>query len=1160
MGGIRMSVQVLLLSSIGVVCMSGLVSANSNTTQGPGLSENSNATTHTSSFQETCHATNLQDATQRISAAVDTLTGELSCKRGKNASSTDDKSRMVEQNLRQIVESTLQVFFDLNNNVSGFDVLDIFGVLDSLRLGNDSDPEFIRLWFSVKMVPLLPYVNGNFLIKLSNQNFSCSSFQELIQAFGSQKASMDRDKQQAVFTHFIKPFLSRNDSTDPGCVSSITGSQEWLKANLGEFSDYATLQDLQAFNPNLSTAELLSVLSPSQVAQLLLSSGASNNTDFIDLVFERLEEGNALENVDEFLTQLTASEQIPDFQPVVRDRVMNRTFIIISPHFSSFTTKDFEIWFQVKLITILASFTPEMLKNTTTNISCTNYQVIVSGMASVIQEMPLYRRQEITHVLLGYLRSTENAINETACRQQNDSDAQWVEANLGPFVQYTAYSDLSDFNISTAALLSTLDPSEMAQLLLSSGASNDTDFIDLVFEQLEEDNTLENVDEFLTQLTANEQTPDFQPVVRDRVMNRTFIIISPHFSNFTTKDFEIWFQVKLITILASFTPEMLKNTTTNISCTNYQVIVSGMASVIQEMPLYRRQEITHVLLGYLRSTENAINETACRQQNDSDTQWLEANLGPFVQYTAYSDLKDFNISTLEVLDLLSPSQKADLILDPNSGALNDAHVVREVLTSLTETNVRDTILNLTLTALAPQLKDFQPQDYQQWFQVYLVPVMASILPSSLRVIPSNITCESYQAVYNGLEQSLEALPLDLSQGVRSSEQYLQDTFPRCSVPASFVAAYLTSSNLPTLLNCTLKSQNIYPVEVWKLFFQKASAVLDQALETFANMASNNTYPTSSNVLEALGEVRIDNFSHVQLQSEKFITSWFQTKIRPFLAAPSFNFLFCLSSQNFSCQTYQIVIQAFGSQKASMDRDKQQAVFTHFIKPFLSRNDSTDPGCVSSITGSQEWLKANLGKFSDYATLQDLQAFNPNLSTAELLSVLSPSQVAQLLLSSRASNNTDLIDRVFERLEEGNALENVDEFLTQLKASEQIPDFQPVVRDRVMNRTFIIISPHFSSFTTKDFEIWFQAGLLSTLDPSEVAQLLLSSGASNDTDFIDLVFERLERAGLLSTLDPSEVAQLLLSSGASNDTDFIDLVFERLEEGNALENVDNSSHN
>uniref|UniRef100_A0AAX7VVN6 Mesothelin a n=1 Tax=Astatotilapia calliptera TaxID=8154 RepID=A0AAX7VVN6_ASTCA len=767
--------------------------------------------------------------------------------------------------------------------------------------------------------------------------------------------------------------------------------------------------------------------------------------------------------------------------------------------------------------------------------------------------MPLYRRQEITHGLLGYLRNADNAINEPACRQQNESDAQWVKAKLGPFVQYTAYSDLKDFNISTAGLLSTLNPSEVAQLLLSSGASNNTDFIDLVFEKLEEGNVLKNVDEFLTQLTANGQTPHFQPVVRDRIMNATFIVISPHFSTFTTNDYELWFHVKLIPILASFTPEMLINTTTNISCMNYQVIVSGLALVIQEMPLYRRQEITHGLLGYLRNADNANNEPACRQQNESDAQWVKANLGPFIQYTAYSDLKDFNISTLTVLDVLSPSQKAELILDPNSGALNDAHVVREVLTSLTETSdyeqlnqffqafaninkqrnvtfiqnpdVRDTILNLTLTALAPQLKDFQPEDYQQWFQVYLVPVMASILPSSLRVIPSNITCESYQAIYDGLAQSLAALPLDLSQGVRSSKQYLQDTFPRCSVPASFVckvtpvhvnlicdgvdgskleqilsagnssaalcnftitehacssAPYLTSSNLVTLLNCTLKSQNIYPVEVWKLFFQKASAVLDQALETFANMASNNTYPTSSNVLEALGEVRIDNFNQAQLQSEEFITSWFKTKIRPFLAVPSFNFLFCLSSKNFSCQTYQTVIQAFGSQKASMDRDTQQAVFTHFIKPFLSRNDSTDPGCVSSITGSQAWLKANLGDFSDFATVQDLQAFNPNLSTAELLSVLSPSQMAQLVLSLGASNNTDLIDRVFERLQEGNALKNVDGFLTQLTANGQMPIFQPVVRDRVMNTTFIIISPHFSTFTTNDYELWFHVKLIPIL--------------------------------------------------------------------------------
>ena len=52
------------------------------------------------------------------------------------------------------------------------------------------------------------------------------------------------------------------------------------------------------------------MLTPTQVAQLTLSSGASNDTAQIDLVFERLEEGNALENVDEFLTELTANGKV----------------------------------------------------------------------------------------------------------------------------------------------------------------------------------------------------------------------------------------------------------------------------------------------------------------------------------------------------------------------------------------------------------------------------------------------------------------------------------------------------------------------------------------------------------------------------------------------------------------------------------------------------------------------------------------------------------------------------------------------------------------------------------------------------------------------------------------------------------------------------------
>ncbi|XP_041809840.1 uncharacterized protein LOC121618410 [Chelmon rostratus] len=708
----------------------------------------------------------------------------------------------------------------------------------------------------------------------------------------------------------------------------------------------------------------------------------------------------------------------------------------------------------------------------------------------------------------------------------------------------------------------------MAQFALSSEASNDTDQIDRVFEQLEEGNALENVNEFLTGLTADEQVPDLQPVVRDRVMNRTFTIIAPHFPSFTEDDWFLWFHLTLVPVLPSFNAMMLESATSNMSCTNYHVVVSGMAKAFPAMTSQRRQEITDTLLDFLKNLASAFDEErACRQASQSDVEWLEANLGPFSQYAPYSDLRAFNLSEVAIVDSLSPIQKAELILDPNSRASEDEAIVREVFAGLTESpddeqldqffqafanichqrnitvitnpGVRDTILNLTLTALAPKLVGFQPEDYELWFQDNLAPVMASIHPGSLVVIPSDISCRSYAAIITGLRQSLTSLPLHLSHSVRWSMESLKETFARCSVPYSFrckqtpvdeylicagingsqleqtldidspsealcnftitehacsSARHLTSSNLATLLTCSLESQRAPPVEVWKLLFQKTTPELDQALVTFANTAPNNSNPTLSHALEALGEVVFDNVSQAQLQSVDFVSSWFQTRIGPFLASSSTNFLFCLSTKDFSCQTYQIVIQAFSSQRPSMDRESQQAVFTHFIKPFLSRNDSSDPGCVSFSGGSIEWLQANLDSFSGFATLQDLQALNPNFSSAEALSLLTPTQMAQFALSSEASNDTDQIDRVFEQLEEGNALENVNEFLTGLTADEQVPDLQPVVRDRVMNRTFTIIAPHFPSFTEDDWFLWFHLTLVPVL-PSFNA-MMLESATSN----------------------------------------------------------------
>lgn len=69
-------------------------------------------------------------------------------------------------------------------------------------------------------------------------------------------------------------------------------------------------------------------------------------------------------------------QQIPDIRPAVRDVMMNQTFNIISLQFPEFETLDWIAWFEVKLIPILPSFNEVMLTIATSNVNCTNYQVM----------------------------------------------------------------------------------------------------------------------------------------------------------------------------------------------------------------------------------------------------------------------------------------------------------------------------------------------------------------------------------------------------------------------------------------------------------------------------------------------------------------------------------------------------------------------------------------------------------------------------------------------------------------------------------------------------------------------------------------------------------------------------------------------------------------
>ncbi|XP_029973359.1 uncharacterized protein LOC115407140 [Salarias fasciatus] len=1435
------------------------------------------------------------------------------------------------------------------------------------------DPDFVSRWFQTNLRALLTSPSTNFLFCLSSRNFSCATYPIVIQAFNSIFESLDTEERQAVVTHFSVPFLSRNDSSDPGCVLASADTRQWIQTNFDRFSQFGELQVFQTLNPTFSSEEVLELLTPVQLADVVGTSVDPNDTAIFDDVFDRLEDGNALENVEAFCARAIETDLAQDLSPPVRDRVMNRTFDIIGPALPSFNQSRLILWFRTLLVPFLPSFTPEMLRNTTRGMNCTNYHIVAGAVGSVASQVSVTRQQEFFQVLWAFLNNATDVINTPGCRVGIANDAEFLATNLGPFLIFASYSQLRVFNLSVLEVVDSLSPRQRSELFLdpdtgalenqtvadavltsflespddqalteyfqnftvisqqqnltlitnpavrntvlnrtltalapqlenfgpedyqlwfqvyltpvlaslrpndllviprniscqsydeiltglrralfslpleisdnlrtsiqslmemftrcavpasfmcqltpvnedlicgglnrtklnetfssedspvsvcnftirqhacSSAAHltatnlatllvcslqrresdvvelwklllqkipastleqalvmfstmvpnsaneqtrsnilealgevvianfsqtqledpdfvsrwfqtnlralltspstnflfclssrnfscatypiviqafnsifesldteerqavvthfsvpflsrndssdpgcvlasadtrqwiqtnfdrfsqfgelqvfqtlnptfsseevlelltpvqladvvgtsvdpNDTAIFDDVFDRLEDGNALENVEAFCARAIETDLAQDLSPPVRDRVMNRTFDIIGPALPSFNQSRLILWFRTLLVPFLPSFTPEMLRNTTRGMNCTNYHIVVGAVGSVASQVSVTRQQEFFQVLLAFLNNATDVINTPGCRVGIANDAEFLATNLGPFLIFASYSQLRVFNLSVLEVVDSLSPRQRSELFLDPDTGALENQTVADAVLTSFLEspddqalteyfqnftvisqqqnltliTNpaVRNTVLNRTLTALAPQLENFGPEDYQLWFQVYLTPVLASLRPNDLLVIPRNISCQSYDEILTGLRRALFSLPLEISDNLRTSIQSLMEMFTRCAVPASFMcqltpvnedlicgglnrtklnetfssedspvsvcnftirqhacssAAHLTATNLATLLVCSLQRRESDVVELWKLLLQKIPAsTLEQALVMFSTMVPNSANEqTRSNILEALGEVVIANFSQTQLEDPDFVSRWFQTNLRALLTSPSTNFLFCLSSRNFSCATYPIVIQAFNSIFESLDTEERQAVVTHFSVPFLSRNDSSDPGCVLASADTRQWIQTNFDRFSQFGELQVFQTLNPTFSSEEVLELLTPVQLADVVGTSVDPNDTAIFDDVFDRLEDGNALENVEAFCARAIETDLAQDLSPPVRDRVMNRTFDIIGPALPSFNQSRLILWFRTLLVPFL-PSFTPEML-----------------------------------------------------------------------
>ncbi|XP_036388707.1 uncharacterized protein mslnb [Megalops cyprinoides] len=943
------------------------------------------------------------DQSCSIPNAVESLAHVLRCVAHTNLSFTEQNLRMLVIELSQTLSSLVEQYSALNFSTVESHIMDVFGQLQTdFTTENLDDVDFIRLWFQTKLKPLLPTVSQEFLSCLSTKNFTCETYQVLVMELNDHISLMDEIRQQSVYSHFIYPFLSRLNTSDSGCISSTNSSTDWLKKNFGKFSIFAPLQHFYDLYSNFSGVEALAVLSPRQTAELVV---------------------------------------LPLPEPLEKDVIINKVFdhLLVSPEERNF----------MEFLHYLIMFTKE------TMISCESYKTIFRRLYEALPTVSLHLEtviqasiDELMQTAPGDCMPEEigcsfTPLNDTRiCTGVNSTELQQY-LDTGNMVNMLCHFSIEQYACSP---LMGFTAENLVTLLKCKLPSNVTSSKGIWKAFLTEVSGV--LDEALNNFSNMSIGIDSPSV--SHVLDVVGEIRIDRFSNEQLRDVDFintWFRGYLRPFLSSASGQFLHCLSSkNFSCETYQHVVKEFSYQFPYMDQMRQHMVYKYFIHPFLSQNTS--DPACISTTNGSVDWLQKNFGQFSVIVPLNDLLDLNhdFTPLEALALLSPKQTAELVVLPLTGPPEKNLIINTVFDHFLE---------------SPKKRNFME------FLHYLVMFSTQTM----------ISCDSYKTIFGRLYQALPSVPRDLEPVIWASIDRLMQNAPGDCIPEDLGCLFtplnetricadvnstelqhyldtgvmtnmlchftieqyacsslmeFTAENLITLLKCKLPSNMIYSKGIWKVFLTKVSGVLDEALNDLSNMSLSINSPSVSHILDILGEIRIDRFSDEQLRDVDFINTWFHGYLRPFLHSASGDFLHCLSSKNFSCETYQHVVKEFSYQFPHMDQMTQHMVYKYFIHPFLSQNAS-DPACISSTNSSVDWLHKNFGQFSVIVPLSDLLDLNHDFTPLEALPLLSPKQTAELVvlpLTGPPQKNL-IINTVFNHLLESPKERNLMEFLHYL---------------------------------------------------------------------------------------------------------------------------------
>ncbi|XP_053471223.1 uncharacterized protein LOC128601852 [Ictalurus furcatus] len=574
-------------------------------------------------------------ACSSVVLSSDDLVTLLTCTLERSVNYSKEAWTLFFQNFAGPLDETLDKFSNMTHSSVQSDpkLLDAIGevIIKNFTTAQLMNATFITEWFQMRLRPFLSSVSTDFLSSLSSKTFSCESYQNVVEALSSQESLMTEEQKQLVFTSFIFPFLSRRELPDPGCVSNTSSSINWLEKNLGNFSNYASLEELKILNANFSSVAVLGLLSSEQKAQFILQpdSGVLGNDSVFREVFSSVITSLDLNQLGGFFTafnQTAIQMNLTSIPPTISDTILNMTLLYLVPHFQSFSPDDFALWFQTYLSFFLPGIGPNTLSIIPMNISCDSYREIVKGLDNVYSDLSAAQ----SNIVFNY---TQDYLKYQSSQGLSCYDSGSFYMFLKELFLSFGFPDLKDF-------LSLIPPDRQEELLDSISPEELSEF-------LNRPNTVVNGSELCTLLNNYNRTDQFlemEPVLSSDLASHTLECVWPRaLSASSQADVEQWFNVTLVHYLPYLSSQLISAAElSGASCLSYRKLVSVLgdnynfsATDFTPADAYSSMKV------YLNSSDGS---PRCYNSSDpllNSSAWFVDNIGFFITFINLVDLQTF---------------------------------------------------------------------------------------------------------------------------------------------------------------------------------------------------------------------------------------------------------------------------------------------------------------------------------------------------------------------------------------------------------------------------------------------------------------------------------------------------------------------------------------